>query len=87
MGDYVRQMPGERTGLQQAPSLLRRLHLDAPLLVLLLTVAGLGLVVLYSASGQSLAAVIRQGQYLLVACSVLFVGSFEYDRAQPQGAP
>lgn len=75
MGDYVRQMPGERTGLQQAPSLLRRLHLDAPLLVLLLTVAGLGLVVLYSASGQSLAAVIRQGQYLLVACAVLFVAA------------
>lgn len=75
MGDYVRQMPGERAGLQDSASLARRLHLDLPLLLLLLVVAGLGLVVLYSASGQQLGAVIRQAQYLLVACTVLLVAA------------
>lgn len=75
MVDYVRQMPGERAGLQESTPLARRLHLDLPLLLLLLVVAGLGLVVLYSASGQQLGAVIRQGQYLLVACTVLLVAA------------
>ncbi|WP_201246778.1 rod shape-determining protein RodA [Halochromatium salexigens] len=40
--------------------LLARLHLDLPLLLLLLLICGLGLVVLYSASGQSAEQVDRQ---------------------------
>ena len=75
MGDYVRRMPGDHVGLVRNTSLLQRLHLDLPLLLLLLVIAGLGLVVLYSASGQQLSAVIRQGQYLLLACGVLLVAA------------
>nr|WP_242513539.1 rod shape-determining protein RodA [Halochromatium salexigens] len=40
--------------------MLARLHLDLPLLLLLLLICGLGLVVLYSASGQSAEQVDRQ---------------------------
>ncbi|NKN32626.1 rod shape-determining protein RodA [Marichromatium bheemlicum] len=42
------------------PGPLRRLHIDAPLLVALLGLCGFGLMVLYSASDQSPAAVERQ---------------------------
>ncbi len=47
--------------------LQRRLHLDAVLLLPLLALAGLGLVVLYSAFGQELDAIRRQGLRLGVA--------------------
>lgn len=40
---------------------LARLHLDAPLLLGLLAIAGGGLVILYSASGEDLDQVLRQG--------------------------
>jgi rod shape determining protein RodA len=44
-----------------------RLHIDLPLLLLLLVLTGLGMLVLYSASSQSLDTVYRQGRYLLLA--------------------
>lgn len=75
MVDYVRQLPGERSGLQSTDSWSRRLHLDLPLLLLLMILSGLGLVVLYSASGQQLASVLRQGRYLLLAFGVMLVAA------------
>lgn len=67
MGDYVRQMPHQGSrDMAQAPSLAMRMHIDLPLLVLLLLLTGYGLTVLYSASGESSAAVYRQGRNLLV---------------------
>jgi len=51
----------------------QRLHLDLPLLLGLLVLSGAGLVVLYSAGGESLDLVFRQGVRLLVAFSVMFV--------------
>jgi rod shape determining protein RodA len=41
----------------------------------LLALTGLGLVVLYSASGKQLGAVIRQGQYFLLAYGVMFIAA------------
>lgn len=52
--------------MAQAPSLAMRMHIDLPLLVLLLVLTAYGLVVLYSASGESTAAVYRQGRNMLV---------------------
>lgn len=54
-------------------SLVRAMHLDPPLLIGLLTLAGVGLVVLYSAGGESMALLMRQGMRLGVAFFVLFV--------------
>jgi len=52
-----------------------RLHVDVPLLVLLLCLTAYGLFVLYSASGQNIDAVIRQGRYFALAYLVMFVGA------------
>lgn len=58
----------DRSGLA---NLLGRVHLDLWLLLLLLSVASVGLVVLYSASGQSLPVVISQAKRLLLGLAVL----------------
>jgi len=52
--------------------LLARLHLDLPLLTGLLLLCGLGLVVLYSASGENLHQVERQLMRLGIAFGVMF---------------
>jgi rod shape determining protein RodA len=52
---------------------LARWHIDLWLSVLLLAVAGLGLFVLYSASGQSLSMVISQAQRLVLGLSVMII--------------
>ncbi|MDB4470929.1 rod shape-determining protein RodA [Deltaproteobacteria bacterium] len=48
-----------------------RFHVDIPLLLLLLALSVFGLVVLYSASGQQMGAVVRQGRYFVVAYVVM----------------
>ena len=75
MGDYVRQMPDGSADLARPPSAASRFHLDLPLLLLLLILTAYGLVVLYSASGQDMGAVIRQGRYFLVAYVVMIAAS------------
>lgn len=76
MGDYVRQMPHHGSAdLARRPSAFARFHIDLPLLVLLLILTGYGLFVLYSASGQSMGAVIRQGRYFAVAYVIMIVGA------------
>lgn len=52
---------------------VRGLHLDIPLLVALIALAGLGLVILYSASGQDTDLLIRQGIRLGIAFGAMFV--------------
>ena len=54
-------------------SLLFNIHMDIPLLVALLTLAGFGLIILYSAAGQNPDLIIRQLVRLSVAFGVLFV--------------
>lgn len=72
-GDFVRQMPGFGNELARRPGLLQRLHIDLPLLALLLILTGFGLLVLYSASGQDISVVKRQGRFLLVAYVAMFM--------------
>ena len=54
-------------------SLSQRLHLDVPLCFGLLMLCGLGLVVLYSASGEDLSIVIRQATRMAVAFVFMFL--------------
>ncbi len=75
MSDYVRQMPEASADLARNPSFSERFHIDLPLLGLLLVLTTLGLVVLYSASGQKMGAVIRQGRYFILAYVVMLVAA------------
>lgn len=76
MGDYVRQLPhhGSRD-MARRPSAIMRFHIDVPLLLLLLVLTLLGLLVLYSASGQSMEAVYRQGRYITLAYVIMIMGA------------
>ncbi len=74
--DYVRQMPNQGSAdLARRPGLARRLHIDLPLLGLLLALTGYGLVVLYSGAGKDPDAVLRQGRYFLLAYGVMFAAA------------
>lgn len=74
MADYIRQMPDQGSDdLARRPSLARRLHIDVPLLLLLLLLTVYGLFVLYSGSGSDMDAVIRQARYFALAYGVMFV--------------
>lgn len=56
-------------------SLAQRLHIDIPLLFGILAISGIGLVVLYSAGGQDLQLVIRQGIRVLLAVLLMFLAA------------
>ena len=56
-------------------TLLQRLHIDIPLLSGILLLCGVGLVVLYSAGGQDLQLVARQGTLMLFALILLFLAA------------
>ena len=56
----------QRRGMTRGARLLKALHLDGPLLLLLVITAGFGLLVLYSAAGGNLAMWLRQ----LVRCGI-----------------
>ena len=76
MGDYVRQLPHQGShDMARRPSLVMRFHIDVPLLLLLLLLTFYGITVLYSASGQSMEAVIRQGSYLALAYVIMILGA------------
>lgn len=72
MSEYLRQMPDTIGPLSRPPGAARKLHVDLPLLALLMVLTLFGLVVLYSASGQSVPAVMRQGRYFALAYVVMF---------------
>ncbi len=72
-GDFVRQLPGASGEFARRPGLARRLHIDLPLLGLLCAVAAFGLVVLYSASGESTLAWRRQATMFGAALLVMIV--------------
>jgi rod shape determining protein RodA len=64
--DFVRQLP--RSGLmkQRKAGLGHVIHLDIPMLLLLLIISAYGLLILYSAVGQQVEPVISQGVKILV---------------------
>ncbi len=71
-GDFLRRLPGSGHGLRKRDRIQQRLHIDIPLLLLLLVITAVGLVVLYSASGQSAGVVQRQGIYFFIGFCALF---------------
>ncbi|MGK0499456.1 MAG: rod shape determining protein RodA [Oceanicoccus sp.] len=78
--DFVRQME-QSASLARPASFWRNFHIDPILLLLLLLLTGFGLVVLYSASGQSEATMMRQGQFLVIAyIGMLVIAQFNLDR-------
>ncbi|MBL4566787.1 MAG: rod shape-determining protein RodA [Porticoccus sp.] len=72
-GDFVRQMGSGSSAFYGAPSQWHKVHLDLPLLILLMVLAGTGLFVLYSASGQSAHYVNRQLAYYGVGLLVMLI--------------
>ncbi len=74
MADYLRQMPHQGSAdLARRPGIARRMHIDVPLLLLLLVLTVFGLFVLYSGSGKDMGAVVRQGRYFLLAYVIVFL--------------
>lgn len=71
--DFLRQMPGAGDHLQRGAGLAYRLHLDPVLLLLLVILCAVGLVILYSASGQSVEDVEKQLARFGLAFVVMFV--------------
>jgi rod shape determining protein RodA len=61
------------TGIQRPRGLAARLHVDVPLVLGIVLLSALGLVVLYSAGGEDMALVTRQGIRLLVALALMLL--------------
>jgi rod shape determining protein RodA len=59
--------------MQEQRRILQRFHVDLPLLIGLAALSGIGLVVLYSAGGESTALVIRQAIRISIAFAVMLV--------------
>jgi rod shape determining protein RodA len=79
--DFVRQMPDQSDDLAQPVGFWQRLHIDPLLLFALLALTAFGVVVLYSASGQSMPTLVRQGRFLLVAyIGMLMVAQLDVER-------
>jgi len=68
-------MPSAATDLARRQTYGERFHIDLPLLLLLLALTAFGLIVLYSASGQSMSAVLRQAQYFAVAYIIMLTAA------------
>jgi len=73
-GALRRMVRGDGQAVEQ-DSLVQRLHLDVPLLLGLIALSGVGLLVLYSASGEDMRLVARQGARLAVAFAIMFVAA------------
>lgn len=71
--DFVRRLPDSRDHFARQQGLWQRIHIDPILLLLLLVLTCFGLVVLYSASGQSEAMVKRQFVFFSIAYIAMFV--------------
>ena len=71
--DFVRQLP--RSGLlkQRKAGIGNAIHLDIPMLLLLLMISAYGLLILYSAVGQQVEPVISQGIKILVGLVAMMV--------------
>jgi rod shape determining protein RodA len=64
---------GAKTRKTLGPPLLRNLVVDMPLLLTLLAIAALGFVVLYSALGENVSALVRQSMRLSIGLAAFFV--------------
>lgn len=66
-------MPEASRDLRRPGSILRRFHVDLPLLILLLALTFYGLIVLYSASSENIALVKRQSVIFLLGYGTMLV--------------
>ncbi len=71
--DFLRRMPETGVGFNRRDRFAQRFHIDYVLLFLLLAISGIGMVVLYSASGNSMATMQKQGTFFLIAYTAMFV--------------
>lgn len=71
--DFRRRMPEAHADLRRKAGLLQVLHIDLPLLVLLLVTAAFGLTVLYSAAGSELHYVKRQAVFFALGFAGMFI--------------
>lgn len=69
--DFLRRMPGAAHDLRRRDSLWQRLHIDVPLLLLLLAITAYGVLVLYSASGGG-GYIERQSVFFVIAYGSMF---------------
>lgn len=69
--DFLRQLPSGAGPMSSQRTLSQRLRIDPVMLFLLLLLSGVGLMVLYSASDENAAVVLRQGRFLSVAFVVM----------------
>lgn len=73
--DYMHRLPDAGSSLRRPESLSRRWHVDLPLLLLLLALACVGLVVLYSASGEEMHYVKRQAVFMGLAFAGMLIAA------------
>lgn len=71
--DFQRRMPEASRDLRRPDSWSQRLHIDVPLLLGLLVLTLYGLIVLYSASGEDIHYVQRQGVFMVLGYAAMLV--------------
>src|SRR5690606_42061283 len=71
--DFLRRLPITDSGFGRRERLQQRLHLDFTLLFLLLAITTIGMGVLYSASGESMETMGRQGSFFFMGYIVMFI--------------
>ena len=69
--DFSRQL--NDSGMGQGRSIWQKLHIDVPLLCLLLLLCASGLLILYSASGQNIDMVYRQMTHFAIGFSLMII--------------
>ena len=70
--DFLRRLPDSEAHFSKSIRLWRRVHIDPILLLLLLVLTFVGLVVLYSGSGQSMSTMKRQVAFYVIAYCTMF---------------
>lgn len=70
--DFLRSLPGEEA-FERRKALLREMHIDLPLLVLVLLICGFGLVVLFSAVDQNVDRLVSQIWRLTAAFGLMLL--------------
>ena len=70
--DFLRRLPRTGFSLGRREAIQQRLHIDFLLLFLLLALTAVGMSVLYSASGESMVTLRRQGTFFLIAYAAMF---------------
>lgn len=71
--DFVRQLPNSGLVFQRKAGLGDKVHLDFPIMLLLLCISGYGLVILYSAVGQQADVVLSQAIKFGIATVVMII--------------